>query len=162
MARCDDCKANKVCDHNRFGFENCGNFIPADVAPRAEVAREIFGEIESNMHRSFDELPDEPTLEISMEVFAELKKKYLYRCPECKHFVGFECFSGQTCDQYEEGSSNTKEEQPTDVVDVVRCKDCFYNKNDSCIMSENLNQENYDPNFFCGSGYREDGNGSNR
>ena len=34
MARCEECKANKVCDHNRFGFENCGNFIPADVVER--------------------------------------------------------------------------------------------------------------------------------
>lgn len=36
MARCDECKANKVCDHDRFGFENCGNFIPVDVV---EVVR---------------------------------------------------------------------------------------------------------------------------
>ena len=41
MARCDDCKANKVCDHNRFGFENCGNFIPVDVAPKSEVIDEF-------------------------------------------------------------------------------------------------------------------------
>jgi hypothetical protein len=32
MATCRDCKANKVCDHNNFGFENCGNYIPEDVA----------------------------------------------------------------------------------------------------------------------------------
>lgn len=36
MARCEECKANKVCDHNRFGFENCGNYIPSKV----EVVRE--------------------------------------------------------------------------------------------------------------------------
>ena len=36
MAHCDTCKANKVCDHNRFGFENCGNYIPSDVV---EVVR---------------------------------------------------------------------------------------------------------------------------
>lgn len=28
MAQCDSCKANKVCDHNKYGFENCNNFIP--------------------------------------------------------------------------------------------------------------------------------------
>ena len=28
---CETCKANKVCDHNEYGFENCGNYIPADV-----------------------------------------------------------------------------------------------------------------------------------
>ena len=31
MANCNTCKANKVCDHNRYGFENCGNYISADV-----------------------------------------------------------------------------------------------------------------------------------
>ena len=31
MSVCDACKANKVCDHNKFGFENCGNYIPTDV-----------------------------------------------------------------------------------------------------------------------------------
>ena len=37
MAYCDNCMANKVCDHNRFGFENCGNYIPtSDVV---EVVR---------------------------------------------------------------------------------------------------------------------------
>lgn len=25
---CNKCEANKICDHNRFGFENCNNFIP--------------------------------------------------------------------------------------------------------------------------------------
>jgi hypothetical protein len=28
MSTCDKCKANKICDHNKFGFENCNNFIP--------------------------------------------------------------------------------------------------------------------------------------
>ena len=37
MARCDNCMANKVCDHNKYGFENCGHYIPADVAPKSEV-----------------------------------------------------------------------------------------------------------------------------
>ncbi len=41
MATCEDCKANNVCDHNKFGFENCGNYIPKDVAPKSEVAREM-------------------------------------------------------------------------------------------------------------------------
>lgn len=31
MGTCNTCKANKVCDHNQFGFENCGNYIPADA-----------------------------------------------------------------------------------------------------------------------------------
>lgn len=31
MASCNTCKANKVCDHNKYGFENCNNYISADV-----------------------------------------------------------------------------------------------------------------------------------
>lgn len=26
---CKECACNKVCNHDLFGFENCGNFIPA-------------------------------------------------------------------------------------------------------------------------------------
>ena len=33
---CNTCKANKVCDHNKYGFENCNNYISADVV---EVVR---------------------------------------------------------------------------------------------------------------------------
>ena len=25
---CDTCRANRVCDHTRFGYETCGNYIP--------------------------------------------------------------------------------------------------------------------------------------
>lgn len=28
---CSNCKANRICDHHNFGFENCHNFIPYDV-----------------------------------------------------------------------------------------------------------------------------------
>ena len=31
MKTCNTCKANKVCDHTRFGFETCGSYIPNDV-----------------------------------------------------------------------------------------------------------------------------------
>lgn len=31
MSTCETCKANKVCDHNKYGFENCNNHIPEDV-----------------------------------------------------------------------------------------------------------------------------------
>ena len=30
MNKCETCRANKVCDHNRFGFETCGNYIPTN------------------------------------------------------------------------------------------------------------------------------------
>lgn len=36
---CSTCQCNKVCDHNKYGFENCGNYISGDVTPRAEVER---------------------------------------------------------------------------------------------------------------------------
>ena len=27
---CNNCACNKVCNHDVYGFENCGNFIPAE------------------------------------------------------------------------------------------------------------------------------------
>lgn len=36
MKTCYTCKANKVCDHDKYGFENCGNYIPEDAV---EVVR---------------------------------------------------------------------------------------------------------------------------
>ena len=34
---CNNCACNKVCNHDVYGFENCGNFIPA--ADVVEVIR---------------------------------------------------------------------------------------------------------------------------
>ena len=31
MNTCETCKANKVCNHDRFGFENCKNYLPEDI-----------------------------------------------------------------------------------------------------------------------------------
>ena len=31
MNNCNTCKANKVCDHTKYGFENCNNYIPEDA-----------------------------------------------------------------------------------------------------------------------------------
>lgn len=36
MANCNTCKANKVCNHDIYGFENCDNYIPENVV---EVVR---------------------------------------------------------------------------------------------------------------------------
>ena len=48
------------------------------------------------------------------------------------------------------------EEQPTvDAVQVVRCKDCFYNNNGSCEMSEQCT-DNYRPDYYCADGLRKD------
>ena len=45
---CSTCQCNKVCDHNKYGFENCGNYISADLAPRAEIFEEISDIIQRN------------------------------------------------------------------------------------------------------------------
>lgn len=44
---CSTCQCNKVCDHNKYGFENCGNYISDDLLPRAS---EIFEEIDNALH----------------------------------------------------------------------------------------------------------------
>jgi hypothetical protein len=40
MKNCDNCKANKVCDHNKFGFENCDNHIPLNNTSQNEEGAE--------------------------------------------------------------------------------------------------------------------------
>lgn len=37
---CDSCRCNAVCDHDRFGFENCGNYIPSSRLLAEEKERE--------------------------------------------------------------------------------------------------------------------------
>ena len=77
---CSTCQCNKVCDHNEYGFENCGNYIPADVAPRAEVAR-IFEEIDSTI----DLICAMTGIDIAFfGKYAELKKKYTEDTPDGK------------------------------------------------------------------------------
>lgn len=45
-----------------------------------------------------------------------------------------------------------------DVVEVVRCKDCKYNKLGICSKSENWDDgKQYDPNHFCAEGERDGG-----
>ena len=68
---CSTCQCNKVCDHNKYGFENCGNYISDDLLPRA---REIFEEIEKN---ECHDISGKTTMYMLFaEEFAELKKKY--------------------------------------------------------------------------------------
>lgn len=51
---------------------------------------------------------------------------------------------------------NLIDEAPTvDAVEVVRCKDCVYNKKGACDFSEFVDF-NYRPDYFCGNGERED------
>ena len=87
---------------------------------KTEIAGEIFEEIENKIKEDLNGIrehidgitdPDAidgqyetiSALEWVLESVAELKKKYTEQCPKCKRFVGCECFSGQTCDEYEEG-----------------------------------------------------------
>lgn len=42
-----------------------------------------------------------------------------------------------------------------DVVEVVRCKDCIYNKNGGCTHSEIYDDRNYNPNYYCSDGEKE-------
>lgn len=88
---CSTCQCNKVCDHNKYGFENCGNYISGDLVPRAEAAREIFEEIRNSVTAklreemrmvSYDEFTDgfgdgkrDAFLDVLVAI-TELKKKY--------------------------------------------------------------------------------------
>ena len=72
---CSTCQCNKVCDHNKYGFENCGNYISADVAPRAEVAREAI-DVLCELHDHFKSVGDIREAFAMLFAIAELKKKY--------------------------------------------------------------------------------------
>ena len=48
-----------------------------------------------------------------------------------------------------------------DVVEVVRCKDCIYNKIAGCTHSEGYDERNYNPDYFCADGEREEVGGDN-
>lgn len=72
---------------------------------QSEVAREIFEEIEEDC-LDFPMTETDIHLIVDKERYDELKKKYTEEklCTDCKHFVGCECFDGQTCDQFAERS----------------------------------------------------------
>ena len=48
-----------------------------------------------------------------------------------------------------------------DVVKVVRCKDCIYNKIAGCTHSEGYDEQNYNPDYYCADGEREEVSGDN-
>lgn len=57
MNTCNNCKANRICDHNQFGFENCNNFIPdevselvSDLYPILKSMLDIFSKLEASQH----------------------------------------------------------------------------------------------------------------
>lgn len=72
MARCDECKANKVCDHNKFGFENCDNFIAEDVVPKSKYEMAV-KEREANV-KGFTEELAKARNSAAKEILSELKK----------------------------------------------------------------------------------------
>ena len=41
---------------------------------------------------------------------------------------------------------------------VVFCKDCVYNKNGGCMHSKEYDEQNYNPEYFCADGLREEDN----
>ena len=84
MARCEDCIHFGVC----MELENfrdplwfittkdefcCSSYLCADVAPRADTAREIFEEIDTMIFGTI--IPNDCAI-ISIAKLAELKKKY--------------------------------------------------------------------------------------
>lgn len=76
MARCKGCIHDNVCNRDvGHGYSVCPHYITADVVPRAELAREIFEEIEKIgairkvIHQG------EIVYDVTSE-YAELKKKY--------------------------------------------------------------------------------------
>ena len=46
MGNCETCKANKICDHNKYGFENCGNYIPKN-----EIIS-LLSDLKKNVHNT--------------------------------------------------------------------------------------------------------------
>lgn len=78
MATCDTCKANKVCDHNKYGFENCGNYIPADVVPRAEVDKTIteWAYLHADAVNKLDNVRAEVAREVIEEIFLRIREEF--------------------------------------------------------------------------------------
>ena len=85
---CSTCQCNKVCDHNKYGFENCGNYISADLALRAEVFEEIRNSVTAKLREemrmvSYDEFTEgfrngkrDAFLDVLVAI-TELKNKYV-------------------------------------------------------------------------------------
>lgn len=95
MARCLKCIHKNVCNSFRIELEHlngdCADYLSDDVAPKTEVAREIFEEIEKAFIKYYEKRVtySDPTLlyhireavgfslnEMFTEI-AELKKKYI-------------------------------------------------------------------------------------
>ena len=76
-----------------------------------------------------------------------------------KEYIEREALLEWLCDgdpsRMEDYYYNAIADAPTaDVVEVVRCKDCIYNANGSCEMSEDCT-DNYRPEYYCADGLRK-------
>ena len=88
---CSTCQCNKVCDHNKYGFENCGNYISADVVPKSEVenlkvlleVKEIAYEgLRELYHMDIDALVEarrKTEVEVAREIFEEMQSCLMIR-----------------------------------------------------------------------------------
>jgi len=64
--------------------------------------------------------------------------------------------TGSLADVFCASIETTIVNQPAaDVVEVVRCKDCFYNANASCLFAED-NDPEYKPDYYCACGLRKE------
>ena len=80
---CSTCQCNKVCDHNKYGFENCGNYISADLILRAEAVTQILAELESIAMSKLDAGLSVAQLDDTYYIQAidDLKEKYSVVAP---------------------------------------------------------------------------------
>lgn len=86
MARCEECIHSRVCVIRGFpsAFENthwekepCDHFKAADVAPRAEVAREIFWEMDMLlMSITIDEEAEESFVGLDFDKYLAIRRKH--------------------------------------------------------------------------------------
>ena len=68
---CNKCACNKVCNHDLFGFENCGNFISAE-----DVVEIVHGEwVETYQPLGFDEVKCAECSSCGEDWIAEAKAK---------------------------------------------------------------------------------------
>lgn len=56
---CRDCARNKVCDHDKYGWEKCGNFLDESIVKSALIKR------------------------VQMKPIGDLHSVPHYRCPDC-------------------------------------------------------------------------------
>ena len=71
MARCDTCLANKVCDHDRFGFENCGNYISENNGVAHDA---LFHFLLKQSHKDVEQRMKEHDAELARKIFDEIER----------------------------------------------------------------------------------------